>query len=234
VSGDCPALVAHRGGLHDGTTENGMEGIRRTRALGVLDFEVDLRTASDGSLWAMHYDDVSHTTDGAGLLSRMTPRQVRALTLHDGGFVPNVSDVLRYAALGGMRPVLHVKAMTAASWDRLRERLGAFGMTRTTTVFGSAAVIEAARVEVSRTRKVLEYNPVTTPLTAAGNVAAVAVSEARTTPERVAAAHAAGLAYWVGTPADPEAWRRYGEWGVDALFVDRVEEYREACPGVLP
>ncbi len=66
-----PKIVAHRGAALE-SPENTLPAIDRAIALGAAVVEIDLRYSADGEVVLMHDETVDRTTQGSGLVSRMT------------------------------------------------------------------------------------------------------------------------------------------------------------------
>jgi len=76
-------ISAHRGGRHDGLTENSIENFEATLAHTPAFMETDIARTRDGVLVLMHDDTVDRTTNGSGDVSSMTSAQFQALRLRD-------------------------------------------------------------------------------------------------------------------------------------------------------
>lgn len=101
-------LAAHRG---DRThfPENTMPAIEAAVALGCDMIETDIHMTAGGELVLLHDRDVKRTTDGEGLVDRMTLAQVRALDAGSwfspdfkGARIPTVEEFARYIAPTGL------------------------------------------------------------------------------------------------------------------------------------
>ncbi|NNE99018.1 MAG: glycerophosphodiester phosphodiesterase [Pyrinomonadaceae bacterium] len=77
-----PLVIAHRGGAGI-APENTLEAFRRSKELGVDMLELDVRATKDGELVVFHDRSVDRTTNGTGLVSEMTFREISKL---DAGF----------------------------------------------------------------------------------------------------------------------------------------------------
>lgn len=79
-------VAAHRGCWRE-TAENAISAIRACTNMGVDMIEIDVRRSSDGVLILMHDETVDRTTNGTGLVSDLSLKQLRDLRLkaHAGG-----------------------------------------------------------------------------------------------------------------------------------------------------
>ena len=93
AAGGCIPVAAHRGVTYE-HAENTKGSVQAALDLGV-GFEVDLRTTVDGRIVLMHNARVAHSTNGHGLVSALTARQVRSFSTDDGQKVPFAFSILR-------------------------------------------------------------------------------------------------------------------------------------------
>ena len=79
-SGDYILVVSHRGDWRY-APENSLPAVQRCIDLGVDIVEIDVRLTKDGHLVAMHDKTVDRTTNGSGLVSEMTLKDIKSLRL---------------------------------------------------------------------------------------------------------------------------------------------------------
>lgn len=234
AAGAC-RFIAHRGGAWPGLTENGLGSIKRSYAAGVRQFEVDVRTSASGTPWIMHDPTVQRTVSNAtGYVADKTDDQMRAMRLLDGEPVPNLTEVLAYAASHDMAPVLHVKAMTNASWAILFRQIRAKKLQSRVVILGSAALLSYSKSVAPSLFTVLldESRTISPDRVTAFDGAAVRASVV--TQENVDAIHAAGKVYWSFDGEASSEWPRLGSLGVDVQITNDVAGYQEyqaaGCP----
>jgi glycerophosphoryl diester phosphodiesterase len=92
------SCFAHRGGIVRGIPENTLAAFRRALALGAHGVELDVRRSADGALVVMHDDTVQRTTNGRGLVARLTLAQLRALDAGNGERVPTFAEAFAQLA----------------------------------------------------------------------------------------------------------------------------------------
>lgn len=129
-------VIAHRGG-RERAPENTLEAMRLAIADGADALEFDVRLSADGEVVVIHDPTVDRTTDGIGMVERMTLAELISL---DAGFrfsarpldpvttikhcIPTLDDVLR--RFRGIPLLIEIKAPLAASATRrLIEKHGA-------------------------------------------------------------------------------------------------------------
>lgn len=71
-------VIAHRGAGFE-FDENTLEGCKQSYGRGIRGYEVDLRLTKDNQLVLMHDNDVSHTTNGSGIVENLTLADIQAL-----------------------------------------------------------------------------------------------------------------------------------------------------------
>lgn len=88
-----PVVVAHRGGAGC-APENTLGAFRRSSALGLDYFEIDVQQTADGVVVGFHDSGVQRVTGRRGRLRRMPWSQVRTLRIAGEHPVPRLVDVL--------------------------------------------------------------------------------------------------------------------------------------------
>lgn len=97
-----PLISAHRGGPEPGFPENAIETFERSASKQPLIIECDIALSKDSVLVMMHDDKLDRTTNGKGLLSSYTLKELRALYLKDNegkktAFrIPTLDEVLKW------------------------------------------------------------------------------------------------------------------------------------------
>ena len=57
---------------------------------------MDVRKTKDGSLVFIHDEDVKHTTNGEGLVSELTLKEIKGLDAGDGEKIPTLEETLDF------------------------------------------------------------------------------------------------------------------------------------------
>ncbi len=76
-------ISAHRGGMLPGYPENCIESCEKTLSLIPSFFEIDPRLTKDGVMVLMHDADIKRTTNGEGLVSDYTYKELQQFNLKD-------------------------------------------------------------------------------------------------------------------------------------------------------
>ena len=104
-------IVGHRG-ARDLWPENGLDGFRRTRALGVDAVEFDIHLARGGEPVVIHDPTLERTTEGRGAVVERTVAELAATKLRggDGEGVPPLDAVLDVFAGSPIELQIEIKA----------------------------------------------------------------------------------------------------------------------------
>jgi len=232
-----PAVVAHRGASID-HSENTLPAFEAAVAAGADAVEFDVRVTVDGRAVVMHDADVSHTTDGTGLVHELTFAQVRGLTAtrgaDAGARVPSLEETL--ATLSG-RAGVDVEIKPHASGDaegvrrcvdevvRLLDELPFDGPVLITS-FSDDALTCVRNLRSDLATGLLVAGPVDTDVMRiarhAGHRAVLPhVVALESAGERfVRRAHDMGLLVATWTVDDPQRIERLFRWGVDAVVTN--------------
>ncbi|MEQ1491523.1 MAG: glycerophosphodiester phosphodiesterase family protein [Terricaulis sp.] len=141
-------ISAHRGGRHDGLTENSIENFEATLAHTPAFMETDIARTRDGVLVLMHDDTVDRTTNGSGDVSSMTAAQFQALRLRDyqGNVLATSPPTLRQALdWADGKTVLELDVKRGVSYEDVAREVEAAGaMSR--VIFITYSVDGASRI----------------------------------------------------------------------------------------
>ena len=89
--------IGHRGAAGH-APENTVAAIEKGIALGVDLVEIDVRRTADGILVAFHDETLNRTTNGKGLVDRLSLAEIQTLNAGNGEHIPTVLEVLKTAA----------------------------------------------------------------------------------------------------------------------------------------
>lgn len=87
--------VGHRGAKAY-EPENTLRSFMKALELGVNAIEFDVRRTRDGELVVIHDAEVDRTTDGKGLVSELTLREIKALSTEKGERIPTLEEALDF------------------------------------------------------------------------------------------------------------------------------------------
>jgi glycerophosphoryl diester phosphodiesterase len=108
-------IIAHRGSSSD-RPENTTTSAQRAVEAGATAIEIDIRTTADGHLVLMHDASVERTTNGIGLVSSLTLKQIKSLDagskfspLYQGEPVATLDELLQISVDKNIQLLLDLK-----------------------------------------------------------------------------------------------------------------------------
>lgn len=87
--------IGHRG-ARAYEPENTIRSFKRALELGVNAIELDVRRTKDGELVVIHDAEVDRTTNGKGLVSELTLKEVKELSAEKGEKIPTLEEALDF------------------------------------------------------------------------------------------------------------------------------------------
>ncbi|WP_137824083.1 glycerophosphodiester phosphodiesterase family protein [Brevibacterium sp. 2SA] len=103
-----PEIIAHRGGLWPGTSENTLTAFTAAWDAGITWMETDVHASADGVLFAAHDADLRRIADCPHLIRDLLADELDAIDLVDGGRLPRLGELVD--ALPGAKWNIDVKA----------------------------------------------------------------------------------------------------------------------------
>src|SRR5271154_1852254 len=85
--------IGHRGACGH-APENTLSSMKKALSFGVHGFEFDIQMSKDGEPVVIHDDTVDRTTNGSGLVSGYTLRELQMLAIQGGERIPSLRNVL--------------------------------------------------------------------------------------------------------------------------------------------
>ncbi len=242
-----PLVIAHRGGAGL-WPENTIYAFERAKELGVDVLEMDVRVTADGVLVVMHDGTLERTTDGSGLINKLTLAQLKKLdaAFHwspddgrsfplrgRGVHVPTLQEVFK--TFSGIRFNIEPKQAEPSLVKPLCRMIRESGMTKKVMVGSfSAQVLDEFREECAEVATSASPAEVSDFLAMKNgrpenarrlNAQALQIPEyilgrSVLTREFVEAAHALELQVHPWTINDEESMKRLIELGVDGIITD--------------
>ena len=108
-------VCGHRGGYYPEIPENSLSMFNYLGEHSPLMVEIDIRKDIDGVLWLMHDESLERTTNGRGLLSNKTTKELKNLTLKNqhgqviNEHIPQLEDILDFIAEKPIYLMLDIK-----------------------------------------------------------------------------------------------------------------------------
>lgn len=230
-------IIAHRGGLWPGMSENTLEAFTMAHRAGAHWMETDVHTSADGVLFAAHDSDLARIAGRPEPIGALAAHELDGIELIAGGRLPRLEalfaalpnvewniDVKAPVSIGPMIRTLHnlgaVDRVRLASFDSstLRRLRTALPGVRTSTGTSETALFALGGLPGVPDRGLVEL-PV--------GVDALQVPKSYrglplVTRGFVTRAHGAGLEVHVWTIDDTETMRLLIDLGVDGIVTDDV------------
>jgi glycerophosphoryl diester phosphodiesterase len=226
--------IGHRGAAGH-APENTIAAIRKGISLGVDFVEVDVQRTRDGRLVVMHDALVDRTTDGTGLVSEMTWKELQLLDAGGGERVPCLEAALEaaLAAANGHAGVM-LEAKTAGIGPDLHRAVRASGFLGPVIYasFLHAEILAIRAIDpLARTMALMECVPVSGAAFARdANATMVGLAYDSAAAEFIATLHDAGLEVLLYTVNEPRLIQRAIDLGVDGV----ISDYPERVPKIRP
>lgn len=228
-------LASHQGSTLDGDA-NTLPALLGAVSRGADTVETDVRVTKDGGFVLMHDANVSHTTNGTGLVADLTVRQISRLrTKRMHNRVPTLGRAL--AALRDTRATARLELKQPGTWpagtsDRLLAVVDARGMTDRVVLYTihrptlqwfhdvhperQTAWKPAARTEFA-------------PLQASQFTDGMVFLRPWMRTRKVTRAHLAGLTVLAKLTNRSRRWQQAVRVGVDSILTDDVSGYVRWC-----
>jgi glycerophosphoryl diester phosphodiesterase len=87
--------IGHRG-ARAYEPENTIRSFKKAIEIGVDAVELDVRKTKDGQLVVIHDPDMKRTTDGKGLVSELTLKEIKAFSTEKGEKIPTLKETLDF------------------------------------------------------------------------------------------------------------------------------------------
>jgi glycerophosphoryl diester phosphodiesterase len=214
--------IGHRG-ARAYEPENTLRSFGRAIELGVDAVELDVRRTADGKVVVIHDDKVDRTTDGTGMVSKLTLEEIKGFKTKEGEKIPTLGEALDF--LRGKEKVL-IELKEAG----LEEEV--VGLIKERGMEDGVIVISFLEEALRRVRELDEvvatgllYVRHKRPIEAALALGAKYMLPLYrfTHSSDVKKAHEAGLKVIVWTINTPEEVTTYKQKGVDGIATDKPD-----------
>lgn len=232
-----PEIIAHRGGLWPGMSENTLEAFTAAAAAGVHWMETDVHASADGILFAAHDADLTRIAGREQAIRELSAAELDGIELIAGGRLPRLEtllqvlpevewniDVKAQHSIGPMIRFVHNfgagERIRLASFDSgtLRRLRTALPGVRTSTGTTETALFALGRLPGLPDHGLLPLFPEIDALQVPERFKGFPV----VTADFVARAHSAGLLVHVWTVNDAARMRALFDLGVDGIVTDDV------------
>ena len=214
--------IGHRG-ARAYAPENTLASFRKALEIGVDAVELDVRKTKDNQLVVIHDADVKRTTDGEGLVSELTLKEIKGFSAEGGEKIPTLEEALDFLDK-------KVKVFVELKEDGLEKQV--LGLVCDKGLEKNVVIVSFLEDALRKVRELdaevetgLIYAKHKNPLKAALELKAnylVALYRFMHTAN-VEKAHANGLKVVVWTINNPEEAEQYAAKGVDGITSDKPD-----------
>lgn len=236
-----PRLIAHRGGARL-APENTLPAFAEAARRGYRGIECDVALSADGVPVLMHDETLERTAGASGRVCDRTLAQLAGLDagawFHPrfaGTRIPTLEQAIAAWQAAGQQALIELKVGDGQDPRRLGRTCAELvartwrGQPPLFISFSDEALVAAAEAAPHIPRALLFGGPWPPDWQArmrAARSGAIDIEHTLVTPERVAEAHAAGVALLAWTVDDPARAATLLAWGVDGIAVDAIDRIR--------
>ncbi|TRO51817.1 glycerophosphodiester phosphodiesterase [Candidatus Bathyarchaeota archaeon] len=214
--------IGHRG-ARAYEPENTLRSFKKAMEIGVDAIELDVRKTKDNQLVVIHDADVKRTTDGEGLVSEFTLKEIKELSAEKGEKIPTLKEALNFLD-SKVKIVIELKE--AGIEEKVLFAVNEMGLQKNVVI---VSFIEEALRKVRDLNNEVEtgliYVKHKDPIRAALELKASYLLPLYrfTHTANVVKAHDNGLKVIVWTINNPEEISEYSKKGVDGIASDKPD-----------
>jgi glycerophosphoryl diester phosphodiesterase len=214
--------IGHRG-ARAYEPENTLRSFEKALEIGVNAVELDVRKTKDNHLVVIHDADVKRTTDGKGLVSELTLKEIKEFSAEKGEKIPTLKEALDFL---DKKVKILIELKEAGVEDKVLSTVREKGLQKNVLI---VSFIEKALQKVKELDKEVETgliyvkhkNPVKTALDLEASYLLPLYRFTHTT--NVQKAHENGLKVIIWTVNKPEKVAEYVKKGVDGIASDKSD-----------
>ena len=221
--------IGHRG-ARAYAPENTIRSFKRALEIGVDGVELDVRKTKDNQLVVIHDADVKRTTNGEGLVSELTLREIKGFSVEGGEKIPTLEEALDFL---DKKVKVFVELKEAGVEEQVLSLVHAKDVEKSVVI---VSFLEEALKKVRELDKDVETgliyakhkNPVKAALELKANYLLALYRFVHTV--NVVKAHEDGLKVLVWTINTPQEVEEYAKKGVDGITSDKPDILVHAKP----
>ena len=214
--------VGHRGAKAY-APENTLMSFKKAMEIGVDAVELDVRKTKDNQLVVIHDADVKRTTDGEGLVSELTLKEIKGFSAESGEKIPTLQEALDFL---DKKVKVFIELKEAGVEEQVLSKVNERGLEKNVVI---VSFLEDALKKVRELDKGIEIgliyakhkNPVKAALELKANYLLAFYRFTHTA--NVQKAHENGLKVIVWTINKPEEVEEYAAKGVDGIASDKPD-----------
>ena len=214
--------IGHRG-ARAYAPENTLTSFKKALEIGVDAVELDVRKTKDNQLVVIHDADVKRTTDGEGLVSELTLKEIKSFSAEKGEKIPTLQEALDFL---DKKVKVFIELKEAGVEEQVLSIVHERGLEKNVVI---VSFLEDALKKVRALDKDIETgliyakhkNPVKAALELKANYLLALYRFTHTA--NVQQAHENGLKIIVWTINNPEEVEEYVKKGVDGITSDKPD-----------
>ncbi len=214
--------VGHRG-ARAYAPENTLMSFKKAMEIGVDAVELDVRKTKDNQLVVIHDADVKRTTNGEGLVSELTLKEIKGFSAAGGEKIPTLQEALDFL---DKKVKVFIELKEAGVEEQVLSKVNERGLGKSVVI---VSFLEDALKKVRELDKGIEIgliyakhkNPVKAALELKANYLLAFYRFTHTA--NVQKAHQNGLKVIVWTINKPEEVEEYAAKGVDGIASDKPD-----------
>ncbi|WP_372880369.1 glycerophosphodiester phosphodiesterase [Psychromonas sp.] len=244
-----PLIIGHRG-TPSLLPENSLEGAIKACQLGVDAIEYDIQLSADKQIVAMHDENVKRTTNGYGLIEKMTLAEIKNLRITDRGkttefLVPTLEELFAQFANTSLIHFIEIKSNNPEIIQPLKAAIEKYQLA------DRVVVISFKETQLSRMYDMIPEIPVgflsdyqasqktdqnlQQILTATQKFSSTFNPDYKNlTAETMEAAKHRGTTFWTWTFADPKKAQYYYARGMHGLTCDYAQWFADFPVSLIP
>jgi glycerophosphoryl diester phosphodiesterase len=214
--------IGHRG-ARAYAPENTLKSFKKALEIGVDAVELDVRKTKDNQIVVIHDEDVKRTTNGEGLVSELTLKEIKDLDAGDGEKIPTLDEVLDFL---GKKVKIFVELKETGIEEQVLSIMHKKGLEKNVVI---VSFLEDALKKVRELDKDIDtgliYTKHKNPLKASIDLKAnyLLALYRFTHTANVEKAHECGLKVRVWTINNPQEAEEYAKKGVDGIASDNSD-----------
>jgi glycerophosphoryl diester phosphodiesterase len=214
--------IGHRG-ARAYAPENTLTSFKKAMEIGVDAVELDVRKTKDNQLVVIHDADVKRTTNGEGLVSELTLKEIKSFSAESGEKIPTLQEALDFL---DKKVKVFIELKEAGVEEQVLSKVHAKSLEKSVVI---VSFLEDALKKVRELDKDIETgliyakhkNPIKAALELKANYLLAFYRFTHTA--NVQKAHQNGLKVIVWTINKPEEVEEYAAKGVDGIASDKPD-----------
>ena len=216
-------VIGHRGAMAY-EVENSMSSFEAGLKMGAQMLEFDVHLSKDGEVIVMHDERVGRTTNGRGLISHLTLKEIKAMKLKNGEKIPTLHEVLeRFKGKCQFNVEIKGKGVNLSAYEVVKKLDMVDDVLFSS--FSGPVLLKIKSKDKNVRLACLSNESKINVIKIAKNLKAEAIHPKNniTTKKLILNAKVEGLEVNVWTVNRPSRMKKLIEWGVDGIFTNKPD-----------